>query len=116
MWEGLEAAGVWIVPPKGYLAFLKLMLGAALVLTDSGGIQEETTSLGIPCITLRENTERPVTVELGTNVLTGLERERINGLVVDALAGRWKKGCGPKEWDGHAAERIARHLSERLEG
>lgn len=110
----LAAAGVHLLPPQGYTEFLRLMLGAALVLTDSGGVQEETTVLGIPCLTLRDNTERPVTERLGTNVVVGLERPRIAAAVADALAGRWQRGAVPPGWDGHAAERIAAHLADLL--
>ncbi|HSB79692.1 MAG TPA: UDP-N-acetylglucosamine 2-epimerase (non-hydrolyzing) [Candidatus Methylomirabilis sp.] len=92
--------------PMGYLAFLSLMLDSRLVLTDSGGIQEETTALGIPCLTLRENTERPVTVRLGTNIVVGTQRDRV---VAEALrlpeAGVGNRGMPPL-WDGQAAPRI----------
>jgi UDP-N-acetylglucosamine 2-epimerase (non-hydrolysing) len=79
-------------------------------MTDSGGIQEETTYLGIPCITLRENTERPVTVEIGTNEVVGTDTEKIIFLAKKLLAGEWKKGRVPELWDGHAAERIVEVL------
>ncbi len=96
-----------MVEPLGYLEFLSLMTDARLVLTDSGGIQEETTVLGIPCLTLRENTERPVTIEQGTNVLVGTNPARILAAATKALQG----GCAgtrvPELWDGKAAERIA---------
>jgi UDP-N-acetylglucosamine 2-epimerase (non-hydrolysing) len=101
------APGLRLVDPVGYLDFLSLVSGAAGVLTDSGGIQEETTFLGIPCFTLRANTERPVTVELGTNVLLGLDPARIDD-VPDLLAAAGGRGARvPAGWDGHAAERIA---------
>ncbi len=99
--------GLRLLQPLGYLEFLHLMSEARLVLTDSGGIQEETTVLGIPCITLRENTERPVTVEVGTNVLVGRDVARMEAEVEKILAGTWKEGAIPEKWDGHAAERIA---------
>jgi UDP-N-acetylglucosamine 2-epimerase (non-hydrolysing) len=107
----LGAAGVHVTRPERYLRFLRLMLGATLVLTDSGGVQEETTVLGVPCLTLRENTERPITVDLGTNLLVGFDRERIQRAVHEATSGRWKPGQVPPDWDGRAADRIAEHLA-----
>jgi len=86
------------------------------VLTDSGGLQEETTALGVPCLTLRENTERPITVEQGTNTLVGVERTAILQGVADILAGRGKRGRVPEYWDGHAAERIAADLWQWIYG
>jgi UDP-N-acetylglucosamine 2-epimerase (non-hydrolysing) len=103
-----------LLPPQGYLEMLGLMGGAALVLTDSGGMQEETTALAVPCLTLRENTERPVTVEQGTNTLVGRDRGRILRAVDAILATGGKRGRVPELWDGHAAERIARHLADWL--
>ncbi len=103
-----------LVDPMGYLDFLSLQAHAALVLTDSGGIQEETTALGVPCITLRENTERPVTVEEGTNELLGFDRTRILEFVRKALEGKWKHHQIPALWDGHAAQRIATILESSL--
>jgi len=99
--------GLRLVDPLGYLDFLGLTDAAALVLTDSGGIQEETTVLGVPCLTLRENTERPITVEQGTNSLVGLSAELIVAEGQKALRGQGKTGRVPDLWDGHAAERIA---------
>ena len=92
--------------PLGYLEFLKLMEHAAVVVTDSGGIQEETTYLQVPCLTLRESTERPVTVELGTNELLPMEAEQIAGRVRAIVQGKRPAGRIPPFWDGHAAERI----------
>jgi UDP-N-acetylglucosamine 2-epimerase (non-hydrolysing) len=106
--EMLRALG-----PLGYLESLGLMAGARLVLTDSGGVQEETTHLGVPCLTLRPNTERPVTVSLGTNTVVGEEIERVLPLVEEVLAGRGRKGRPIPGWDGHAAERVAAALAER---
>ncbi|HUY02875.1 MAG TPA: UDP-N-acetylglucosamine 2-epimerase (non-hydrolyzing) [Rhodocyclaceae bacterium] len=103
-----------LLPPLGYLEMLGLMAGAAVVLTDSGGIQEETTALAVPCITLRENTERPITVEQGTNILAGRDRGQILCAVDETLANGGKRGRIPEYWDGHAAERIARHLGDWL--
>jgi UDP-N-acetylglucosamine 2-epimerase (non-hydrolysing) len=95
-----------LVPPLGYLDFLQLMSHARVVLTDSGGIQEETTILGVPCITLRENTERPVTLEHGTNVLVGSDPERIVKEFSRVLRGTAKPPAPPHFWDGNAAKRI----------
>ncbi len=101
---------ILLIEPLGYLDFLKLMMDARLVLTDSGGIQEETTVLRVPCLTLRENTERPVTVAEGTSELVGRDRAKILAGVERILAGKWKSGKIPKYWDGRAAERIVRVL------
>ncbi|HEX7312830.1 MAG TPA: UDP-N-acetylglucosamine 2-epimerase (non-hydrolyzing) [Pyrinomonadaceae bacterium] len=108
-------SGVRFVEPLGYLDFLRLYSGARLVLTDSGGIQEETTALGIPCLTLRENTERPVTVELGTNRVVGTDPERIVAEAEVALLKDTRKEPPrvPPLWDGHAAGRILDALLER---
>ncbi len=103
-----------LLEPLGYLDFMKLLHNAKLVLTDSGGIQEETTYLGIPCITMRENTERPITVEIGSNVLVGTDTERIIAEAQKVLDGNAKKGQIPELWDGKAAERIVRILNEKL--
>jgi UDP-N-acetylglucosamine 2-epimerase (non-hydrolysing) len=100
-----------VLPPQGYLEMLGLMAGATLVLTDSGGVQEETTALGVPCLTLRENTERPITVEQGTNTLVGRDRGAIERAVAQVLSGEGKRGRVPELWDGRAAERIAAHLA-----
>ncbi len=102
----LERAPILLVPPLGYVEMLALMHDAALVLTDSGGVQEETTALGVPCGTLRDNTERPVTVSEGTNQLVGRDRARILALVEEILRGGGKRGRVPELWDGRAAERI----------
>jgi UDP-N-acetylglucosamine 2-epimerase (non-hydrolysing) len=104
---GLPTEGLHICDPLSYLDFLALQAGAAVVLTDSGGIQEETTFLGVPCLTLRANTERPVTVEIGTNVLIGNDTERLRTELEKILNGQQKKGAIPPLWDGHAGERIA---------
>ena len=97
-----------LIDPLGYLDFLGLMSGAKLVLTDSGGLQEETTVLGIPCLTLRENTERPITVERGTNVVVGTDPRRITAAAFAALDGAASQNPieAPPLWDGHAADRI----------
>ena len=103
-----------LTEPLGYLDFMRLLHNAKLVLTDSGGIQEETTYLGIPCITMRENTERPITVEVGTNVLVGTDTELIIEEAQKVLDGKGKNGDIPPLWDGKAAERIIRILNENL--
>jgi UDP-N-acetylglucosamine 2-epimerase (non-hydrolysing) len=100
--------------PLGYLEFLGLLAQARLVLTDSGGIQEETTILGVPCLTLRENTERPVTISEGTNELVGTTPERILAATWQVLDGDTKNGRCPELWDGRASERVVRILRERL--
>jgi UDP-N-acetylglucosamine 2-epimerase (non-hydrolysing) len=102
-----------LVDPLGYLDFLKCMDNARYVLTDSGGIQEETTALGVPCITARQNTERPVTVTEGTNVLAGQDPERILAEANRAIDGQVKAGRRPELWDGRAARRIVNVLWER---
>jgi UDP-N-acetylglucosamine 2-epimerase (non-hydrolysing) len=101
-----------MVEPQGYLDFLRLMQNARLVLTDSGGIQEETTVLGVPCITMRENTERPITVTEGTNVLVGSDPAAIVTEAMQVLDGHGKRGKVPELWDGHAATRIVRILDD----
>ncbi len=103
-----------ILEPLGYLDFLHLLERAQLVLTDSGGIQEETTFLGVPCLTLRENTERPITVEIGTNQLCGLNADLIVQKSVEVYEGRAKRGRVPALWDGKTAERIANILYLQL--
>lgn len=105
---------ITLVGPQGYMAFLDLWKDAALVLTDSGGLQEETTALGVPCVTLRENTERPVTVEEGTNVLAGTSPQAITAAAAQILRGEGKQGRRPHLWDGKAAERIVAVLDNEL--
>lgn len=102
-----------VTEPLGYLEFLDLMIHARFVLTDSGGIQEETTILGVPCLTLRENTERPVTITEGTNVLVGTDPTRIAEEVQRVLTGDVPSTRIPELWDGHAAERIIGILHRR---
>ena len=104
---GLQAGRLQILDPLPYLEFLALQSRATVVITDSGGIQEETTYLGVPCLTLRENTERPVTVSLGTNVLVGRDPGKLRSELSRVLAGQAKKGTIPPLWDGHAGDRIA---------
>jgi UDP-N-acetylglucosamine 2-epimerase (non-hydrolysing) len=107
--EELDPSRWTLVEPVGYLDFLKLMSSARLVLTDSGGVQEETTVLGVPCVTLRESTERPVTLTEGTNILAGTSRERIVAAVDRSLSSP-VSGRLPRFWDGRSAERIADEL------
>ena len=104
-----------LTEPLGYLEFIYLVKHALVVVTDSGGIQEETTVLGIPCITLRNNTERPETVEIGTNELIGTDPQQIKPAFDTLFAGRWKKGSVPDRWDGKAGERIIHHIEELFE-
>ena len=104
------------LPPQGYLEMLGLMSRARLVLTDSGGIQEETTALGVPCITLRESTERPITVEQGTNTIVGTDPEKIIFVTNEILSKGGKAGQVPELWDGRAAQRIAVILEKWLKG
>lgn len=106
-------AGIQLVEPQGYLDFLCLMKNARMVVTDSGGIQEETTALGVPCVTVRDNTERPVTIEIGTNLLAGTRRETIRAAIQRQLA--FRGSCVvPEKWDGRASARIVQILAERL--
>jgi len=101
-----------LIEPVGYLDFLKLTSHAAVVMTDSGGIQEETTILGVPCLTLRENTERPVTIDQGTNQLVGLDPDRIRAAYRTIRTAPPGAPRRPEGWDGHAAERIARIIAD----
>jgi UDP-N-acetylglucosamine 2-epimerase (non-hydrolysing) len=107
--------GIHQVEPLGYLEFMALYSSARLVLTDSGGIQEETTALGIPCLTLRHNTERPVTVEEGTNVVVGNDPARIVEAANDVLRTGGKQGRVPRHWDGKASDRIVAAVKAQLD-
>jgi len=107
---GISVKKLHLLEPLPYLEFLGRQSRAAVVITDSGGIQEETTYLGIPCLTVRENTERPITLTLGTNVLVGKDRAKLSSELVKILAGKARKGTVPPLWDGHAGERIAELL------
>lgn len=109
---GLNAEQLRLLDPCPYIDFLGLQTRATVVITDSGGIQEETTYLGVPCLTVRENTERPVTVTMGTNVLVGRDPEKLREELARILAGHAKKGTIPPLWDGHAGERIADILAK----
>ena len=106
--------GIRLIPPLSYLQFLSLQARATLVITDSGGIQEETTVLGVPCLTVRENTERPITVTEGTNTLVGLDPERLIKEARKVIRGEGKRGRVPALWDGHASERIITILSNQF--
>ena len=103
-----------LTAPLGYLDFMRLVSTSRAVVTDSGGVQEETTYLGVPCLTMRENTERPSTIDVGTNVLIGSDRGRLLHHVDEIIAGRFKKGALPPLWDGKAAERIVAELLGEL--
>ncbi len=110
--EGLLAdSAITTIPPQGYLEMLGLMKDARVVLTDSGGIQEETTALGVPCITLRENTERPITVSQGTNTIVGTDVARILSCYEDVIRTGGKVGRVPELWDGNAAQRIVQVIN-----
>ena len=102
-----------MIEPLGYIDFIKLVSAAAFVLTDSGGIQEETTVLGIPCLTMRTNTERPITIKRGTNHLVGRDVNNILKQIKLILTGKAKKGAVPELWDGKSAERIINILLKR---
>jgi UDP-N-acetylglucosamine 2-epimerase (non-hydrolysing) len=110
----MDGQRIACLPPQGYLEMVGLMRDAALVLTDSGGVQEETTALGIPCLTMRPNTERPITVDEGTNTLVGADRCRILAVVDDVMRTGGKRGRIPEYWDGKAAPRIADHMAHWL--
>ncbi|HUW81530.1 MAG TPA: UDP-N-acetylglucosamine 2-epimerase (non-hydrolyzing) [Phycisphaerae bacterium] len=113
----VEAMGnLRLLDPVGYLDFLKLMSCAKLVLTDSGGIQEETTILKVPCLTLRENTERPITTQIGSNQVVGTDPQRILSAYRNVIDGQWREPQIPPLWDGKAAERIVDVLGAKLVG
>jgi UDP-N-acetylglucosamine 2-epimerase (non-hydrolysing) len=107
---GIDYPNLHLIPPLGYLEFIYLIKNAKAVITDSGGITEETTVLGIPCITLRDSTERPETVSLGTNELIGINPKAIPPVMNTLFEEKWKKGTIPELWDGKTAERIIGHL------
>ena len=110
---GLHVGQLRLLDPLPYVEFLGLQSQATVVITDSGGIQEETTYLGVPCLTMRENTERPITVSMGTNILVGGDAEKLRLEMSRVLGGKAKKGSTPHLWDGHAGERIADILVDR---
>ncbi len=110
----LDSKAMVFTDPLGRIDFLNLLLGASFVMTDSGGIQEETTFLQIPCLTLRDNTERPVTVTCGTNRLVSTDSDKLYQGAMEILSGKWTRGQIPDLWDGHAAERIVQILRENF--
>jgi UDP-N-acetylglucosamine 2-epimerase (non-hydrolysing) len=113
LWQALASApAIHLLQPLSYIEFMNLVMHASIAITDSGGVQEETTYLGIPCATLRENTERPITLTEGTNRL--IRAQDLPGVAREALSGRWPKGRRPELWDGHAAERAEVSLRARL--
>jgi UDP-N-acetylglucosamine 2-epimerase (non-hydrolysing) len=109
---GIDEPNLKITSPLSYLEFNYLVERAKAVLTDSGGITEETTVMGVPCITLRDNTERPETIEIGTNELIGTDPNAIKPALEKLFAGEWKKGSIPELWDGKSADRIVKHLTD----
>lgn len=114
--RNVSSNSVHLIAPLGYLDFLQLMINSKLVMTDSGGIQEETTVLNIPCLTLRDTTERPITISEGTNVLVGNDTRKIVDEARNILDGKGKRGSMPRLWDGKAAERIMNVLAECSNG
>ena len=110
---GVPSSGIWIIAPQGYLRFICLMKNAGLVITDSGGVQEETTCLGVPCVTVRDNTERPVTIDRGTNILAGTTSVGIRQAINRQMEGK-RPDTHPEKWDGRAAHRIVSILVEKL--
>jgi UDP-N-acetylglucosamine 2-epimerase (non-hydrolysing) len=113
---GIGAPNLHMIEPLGYLEFNYLVKNAKAVITDSGGITEETTVMHIPCLTLRDNTERPETITLGTNELIGTDPEAIKPALQKLFSGEWKKGTIPELWDGKTSERIIKHLLELFHG
>jgi UDP-N-acetylglucosamine 2-epimerase (non-hydrolysing) len=105
-----------LVDPQPYLEFNYLVKHARAVITDSGGITEETTVMGVPCLTMRDNTERPETVTIGTNELIGTDPARLKPVLDRLFAGKWKKGAIPEKWDGHTGMRIVAELERLLNG
>lgn len=112
---GIDAPNLYMIEPLGYLEFNYLVQQAKGVITDSGGITEETTVMGVPCLTLRDNTERPETITIGTNELIGTDPKAIRPALKKLLEGGWKKGGIPELWDGKTAKRIVKHLLEFFE-
>ena len=110
---GINVSKRHLLEPLPYIQFLALQSRASVVITDSGGIQEETTYLGVPCLTVRENTERPITVTSGTNILVGQDRGKLSAELVNILSGKLKPGSVPPLWDGLAGQRIAKILTSR---
>jgi len=113
--EILDSSQVVLIEPLGYLDFVKLMDSSCFVMTDSGGVQEETTVLNVPCLTLRKTTERPITCEIGTNTLVGLDPALILKSALPLVSGTFDRKAVPQLWDGHAAERLASVLQRRFD-
>ncbi|KAF0148583.1 MAG: UDP-N-acetylglucosamine 2-epimerase [Ignavibacteria bacterium] len=113
--DKLLKSNIILTEPLGYIDFISLIKNSALVITDSGGIQEETTYLGIPCITTRKTTERPITIEIGTNILAGEDFDKAFMLATDILNGKVKRGKIPELWDGKASERIVEFLLHKYQ-
>ncbi len=111
--QKIQRGSIYLLPPLPYMEFLRLMSKTRALLTDSGGIQEETTFLNIPCLTLRDNTERPVTVELGTNQIVGLDQGKIISSLCRIMENTWSTAMTPPLWDGRAAERIVKALQSK---
>ena len=114
--NGCYAGELQLLEPALYIQILAWQRGARVILTDSGGVQEEATFLGVPCLTLRENTERPVTVTCGTNTLVGRDMNRLKTELRRIVSGKAKPGAIPPLWDGHAGERIADILNQTIPG
>jgi UDP-N-acetylglucosamine 2-epimerase (non-hydrolysing) len=112
LWEALKQPGITLLEPAGYIEFMSLLSTSAVALTDSGGLQEETTYLGIPCLTLRENTERPVTVTEGTNRL--MRPAEVPQAIRLIRERRWPQGRKPELWDGRTAGRVVADLMRRI--
>lgn len=110
---GTDTTNLHLLEPMPYVDFLALQARAAVVITDSGGIQEETTYLGVPCLTLRDNTERPITTEIGTNILVGNDTAKLLSELSKILAGNAKQGTIPPLWDGRSSDRIADIIVKR---
>jgi UDP-N-acetylglucosamine 2-epimerase (non-hydrolysing) len=113
--EALQSSRILTTPPLPYLQTIGLLKSARFVITDSGGVQEETTALGVPCLTARENTERPITITDGTNTLVGTSAGALERAAIDILATGGKRGRIPEFWDGRAAERVAERVAAYLE-
>ena len=111
---GIDSQNLLLLDPMPYIEFLALQTRAAVVITDSGGIQEETTYLGVPCLTLRPNTERPITVSSGTNILVGDDRKKLAAELDVIMQGKQKKGVTPPLWDGRAGSSRIADVLERM--
>lgn len=116
LFDGIDTKNVIITEPVGYIDFMQLIQNSKGVITDSGGIQEETTFMQVPCLTIRPNTERPVTSDIGSNTLLSLDKELILKHVMDINNGSYKKGVIPEKWDGNATDRIVSAVNDFLNG